>query len=98
MEVSKDDLKRAVETQHCCNATFIDALPIKEMFQGATVWEGIVHVFDLSGHSEAKRAYAWSEPIAETANRQFFTVLNLPPVDSPLKAVQATIVDRQRKR
>jgi hypothetical protein len=101
MNMKSDDvegLKAAVEGMHNCRATFIESVPILESWKGTAVWEGVVNVFDLTGHPEAKRAYAWSEPIAETAKRQFFTVLNLPPIDSPLKAVQATIVDRQRRK
>jgi hypothetical protein len=35
-----------------------DVLPIKEVWNGKTVWEGTVHVFDLEGHPKATRAYA----------------------------------------
>jgi hypothetical protein len=41
----------------------VDALPGKEVSEGQTVWEGVVHVFDLEGHPKATRAYAWSSPI-----------------------------------
>jgi hypothetical protein len=41
----------------------VDALPVKEVFEGKTVWEGIIHVFDLEGHPGATRAYAWSSPV-----------------------------------
>jgi hypothetical protein len=37
-------------------------VPVKETFKGSTVWEGIVHVFDLEDHPKATRAYAWSSP------------------------------------
>jgi hypothetical protein len=37
--------------------------PVKEAFNGQTVWEGLVHVFDLEGHPKATRAYAWSSPV-----------------------------------
>jgi hypothetical protein len=38
----------------------VDALPVKEVHAGQTVWEGFVHVFDLDDHPSATRAYAWS--------------------------------------
>jgi len=41
----------------------VEAVPVKETFQGKTVWEGTVHVFDLEGYPKATRAYAWSSPI-----------------------------------
>lgn len=46
------------------------SVPIKETFCGKIVWEGVVHVFSLSGHPTAKRAYAWSSPIKGSDKRR----------------------------
>jgi hypothetical protein len=51
-------------------------VPIKETFGGKTAWEGVVYRFSLIGHPTAKRAYAWSSPIAASDKRQFFAVLH----------------------
>jgi hypothetical protein len=59
-EVISDELKRAVESQHGGTATLAQSVPVRESFDGKPVWEGVVHVFDLTGHSKATRAYAWS--------------------------------------
>lgn len=59
-EVSTIELKHAIEVQHGGTATFVQSVPVKETFDGATVWEGSVHVFDLVGNPKATRAYAWS--------------------------------------
>lgn len=91
-EVSPSELRRAVESQHGCTATLAQSVPVKETFGGKTVWEGIVHVFKLTGHPEAKQAYAWSSPIEGSPKRRFFAVLHLPPVSSPAEAVRAAIV------
>jgi hypothetical protein len=40
----------AVERQHGCTATLAQSVPVKETFDGATVSEGVVHVFDIHGH------------------------------------------------
>jgi hypothetical protein len=56
MEVGADQLKQAVEGQHGGVATLVDALPVKEVYEGRTVWEGVVHVFDLEAHPKATRA------------------------------------------
>ena len=93
-----NDLKVAIESQHGCKATFVHEMPVVETWQGKTVWEGVVSVFDLTGHPQAKRAYAWSEPIGGSTKRRFFAVLHVPPVDSALTAVKASIVDRQRRK
>jgi hypothetical protein len=98
MEVSTIELKRAVEAQHACTATFIQTVPVKETFEGETVWDGVVHVFTIHGHPKAKCAYAWSSPIEGSDKRRFFTVLRLPPVTSPSEAVRAAIVAEQREK
>jgi hypothetical protein len=65
---------------------------VRETFKGQLVWEGVVHVFDLSGHPKATRAYAWSSPIEGSTKRRFFAVLHIPPIVSPLDAVRAAII------
>jgi hypothetical protein len=67
---------------------------IYEAFEGKTVWEGIVYVFDLDGHPTATRCYAWSEKTARFGRfrQRFFVVLHQEPADSPAAAVRATIV------
>jgi len=37
---------------------------VRETFEGKTVYVGVVHVFDLTGHPTATSAYACSSPIA----------------------------------
>jgi hypothetical protein len=61
-----------------------------------TVWEGIVHVFELEGHPKTTRAYAWSSPIEGSDKRRFFAVLHQPPITSPVGAVRAAIVQERR--
>jgi hypothetical protein len=56
-----------------------------------------VHVFDLAGHPKASRAYAWSSPIEGSTKRKFYAVLHVPPIDSPQKAVRASIVADSRR-
>lgn len=98
MEVSSDQLKQAVEGQHGGTALLVDALPVKELFEGKTVWEGVVHVFDLIGHPKATRAYAWSSPVEGSTKHQFYAVPHLGGIRSPLDAVRAAIVAEHRAR
>jgi len=77
-------------------ATVAQSVPVKETFDGKTVWEGVVHVFDLTGHPKATRAYAWSSPIEGSDKRRFFAVLHEGPVKSPTDAVRAAIVTEHR--
>ena len=96
-EVAADELRRAVERMHTCKATLAQSVPVTEIFEGKTVWEGVVHVFDLKGHMKANRAYAWSSPIEGSDKRRFFAVLHQGPVTSPAEAVRAAIVAETRK-
>jgi hypothetical protein len=85
-------LREAVERMHGGTATLAQSVPVRETFEGKPVWEGVVHVFDLIGHSTATRAYTWSSPIEGSTKRRFFAVLHTARINSPLEAVRAAIV------
>ena len=91
LEISPHQLKAALESQHGGKARLLQSTPVKETFQGATVWEGVVSIFDLSGNPSATRAYGWSSPIDGSEKRRFFAVLHMGPIDLPLAAVRAAI-------
>lgn len=91
-EVCPAELQAAVEATHGGRATLRDVVSVRETFQGQTVWEGSVHVFDLQGHPSANTAYAWSSDVEGSEKRRFHAVLKVPPVDSPEAAVRAAIV------
>lgn len=91
-------LKLAIEHLHKCAAHHRRTVPVHEVFQGQTVWQGEVEVFDLVGHAKAKRAYAWSHPSgANDTDERFVAVLEIPPVKSALTAVQVHIVNDFKK-
>ncbi len=90
-EARTKELRRAVESQHGGTATLVQSVPVNESFNGKTVWQGVVHVFDLSGHPKAKRAYAWSSE-RDDGKRRFYAVLHMGPVTGPMEAVRAAIV------
>jgi hypothetical protein len=56
--MESDQLGDAVQRMHGGTATLIRSVPIRETFEGKMVWEGVVYVFDLTGHPIATRAYA----------------------------------------
>jgi hypothetical protein len=96
-EVEVDQLKQAVEHMHGGSATLAQSVPVRETFDGKTVWEGLVHVFDLTGHPTATRAYAWSSPIEGSTKRRFSAVLHTDRINSPLEAVRAAIVAEYKR-
>lgn len=89
------ELQKAIRAMHGCESRHIESVPVHEVFQGETAWQGTVEVFDLVGHAKAKRAYAWSyqdgDEIKSTA------VLEIPPVDSPQTAVMVAIAAKARQ-
>lgn len=90
------DLRRTVESIHSCRATLTQTVPVRELVHGQSVWEGVVHVFDLEGHYHANRAFACSSPIEGSEKRRFFAVLQLGAIKEPVDAVRAAIVTERR--
>jgi hypothetical protein len=87
-------LQDAIQHMHGLRSEWIESVPIRETFQGELVWEGEVQVFAVE-HPKATRAYAWSLLVNDSGRRKFFAVLGIAPVDSPLRAVQASIASGQ---
>jgi hypothetical protein len=87
-----------VEQMHNYSARHLETVPVKEVFRGQTAWEGEVEVFEIKGNPNATRAYAWSHlDGADDSDERFVAVLGVPPVDSPHRAVQVSIVADAKK-
>ncbi len=92
-----EELRDVIRKLHGVESTHRASVPVKEVFNGKTVWEGIVEVFDLHGHDKANTAYAWSHATDNPANpKRHVTVLHIPPAVSPETAVRAAIVQEFR--
>ena len=92
-----DELRDAIRKLHGAKATHRESVPVKEVFNGETVWDGIVEVFHLEGHPKANTAYAWLHDTGDPSKpTQHVAVLHVPPVVSPLTAVRAFIVQEFR--
>jgi hypothetical protein len=86
---------------HNCDADYVETVPAVEEFQGETIYQGDVEVFDIRGHPKATRGYGWGYVTTEGGGRRYFTVLELPPVDSPQTTVKAAImseIKREREK
>jgi hypothetical protein len=87
-----EELREVIRKLHGAEPTHIESVPVKEMFRGQTVWEGVVEVFELRGHPKASRVYAWSHDTDDPAKpKKHVTVLHLGPVLSAAMAVRAAI-------
>jgi hypothetical protein len=92
-----DDLKAIIHKLHGAEATHRESVPVKEVFAGQTVWDGIVEVFDLRGHPKTDKVYAWLHDTGDPDKpKQHVTVLHIPPAISPITAVRAFIVQEFR--
>jgi hypothetical protein len=89
-------LKDAIRATHGCESLHVESVPVKEVFEGQTAWEGTVEVFDLVAHPQAKRAYAWS--YRDGDQNKTIAVLGIPPVDSPQTAVKASIAAQAKSK
>lgn len=84
-------LIQTIKRLHGCKATYLETVPVVEEFNGETLWQGDVEVFNVR-HPRAKRAYAWAHADGEGDRyKRFVAVLGLPPVDSPQTAVKVAI-------
>ena len=87
------ELQAVILNLHGCNAVHVKTVPVTEEFQGETVWQGEVEVFETTDHPKAKRIYGWGHVSGDDdQGRRYVTVLELPPVTSPETAVKAAIM------
>lgn len=69
------ELRDVIRRVHGAEAMHVESVPVKEVFQGQTVWEGIVEVFNLTGHPTAHRVYAWAHDTGDPEHpRRYVTV------------------------
>ncbi len=85
-ELPISSFKRAIRATQGALSRLIERVRVVEEFEGQPVWEGEVLVFELLNHPTAPRCYAWEVDGKVTA------VLHKPPVDSPVKAVRASLL------
>jgi hypothetical protein len=92
-----EQLHIAIHRLHGCEAVHIETIPVKEVFQGRTVWEGDVQLFELSGPQLARQCYAWSQHNDDGSER-YFAVLKEPPIDFAAAAVRAMIASEFKRQ
>ena len=88
-----EEVRDVIYLLHKARATYVESVPVKEVFQGKTIWDGVVEVFDLKGHPKTNRVYAWAHATDDPKHpKRHVTVLHIPPAISPQTAVQAAIM------
>jgi hypothetical protein len=91
------ELQDVIRRLHGIESKHVESVPVKETFQGQTVWDGVVEVFELKDHPSAPLAYAWAH---DTENpdkpRRHVTLLHLHPIKSARDAVRTAIAQEYR--
>ncbi len=77
--------QRAILAAHGCITRHLKAVGVRTVSKGLVTWDGVVDVYEIEGHQEAQRCYAWS--YVEDRQIKTVTVLEIPPMDSPETAV-----------
>ena len=85
-EISLDGFRHAIRQTYGSESQLVGRERIDERFECDPVWQGEVLVFNLLGNHISTRCYAWEKDGLVTA------VLHTGPIDSPVKAVRASIL------
>lgn len=96
-DILLSNLRKTVEGMHNCTASYHKTVYVNETFKDQVVWEGDIYIFAIEGHPEAKLCYTWSSPVDGSDKRRFYAVLHIPPVESAVDAVRASIVSEYRE-
>jgi hypothetical protein len=89
-------LEKAILDLHKCKSKHVRSVPIHETFEGETIWQGAVEVFELENHPRAKVAFAWIYK-TDTGEPRHVAVLAVPPINSPEDAIRIYILAKARK-
>jgi hypothetical protein len=87
------ELQDVIRKLHGVESEHVESVPVKEMFRGTMIWDGVVEVFNLKGHPIAARVYAWAHDTDDPEHpRRHVTVLHHGFINTPYDAVKAAIV------
>ena len=86
-------LQNAIRQLNRCESKHVATVFVSERFLSfhkKRLWQGEVAIFEIYGHAQAQRVYAWSYTVGDKDTR-YVVVLEIPPINSPETAVQAAI-------
>jgi hypothetical protein len=92
------ELQQITHRLRGAKTTHVQSVPVKESFQGKTVWDGAVEVFDLKA-LKANRIDTWACDTGDPVKpKRHVALLDTPPVVSPETAVRVAIVQESSRR
>lgn len=87
------EVQEYIQRVHGVPATHVDSVRTTQILENDTVWDGMIEVFELHGHSKAQVVYAWAQNAIEPGkSKKYFAVLHLDSVDSPEAAVKVAFI------
>src|SRR5262249_2035756 len=94
-----DELNDTIRRLLLVYSSHVELVAVMKSFEGETIWEGEVEVFELYDHPETDKLYAWVHEMDDTDNpERHVTVLHIYPITSPQLAVRAAIIQKYRNR
>jgi hypothetical protein len=98
VNVRLDEFRIAIHQTHNCEAhTLSEVVHVTLPRRKGPAWEGPVHVFEISGHREARRCYAWPDPVNQ-ASVIIRAVLHSERISSAERAVRSVLSRARKKR
>lgn len=97
MDTYHNELARAIKATHGASCVFVRTVPVKEVFQGKTAWNGEVEVFALTDHPKALLCFAWGVRRDDEKGWDVTAVLGVPPVHTAHDAVKVAIAAHARQ-
>jgi hypothetical protein len=88
-------LKELIEREYGTTAKHVETVPVHETFEGETIWDGEVEVFEVPEFPNADKVFAWA--FDDDSGEQQVTVAQIPPATTPENAVKAYIVSQYGK-
>lgn len=88
-------LKELIEREYGTTARHVETVAVHETFEGETIWDGEVEVFEVPEFPDADRVFAWAFDGGN--GEQQVTVAQIPPATTPENAVKAYIVSEYGK-
>lgn len=85
------EVKRVVDMKHG-KSRLLQSVPVKETFQGAIIWDGAVHIFDVL---DGSRLYVWSTPAVGRDEPRVWMIPHSAQIASPAAAVRSVIIPEQ---
>jgi hypothetical protein len=83
------------ETYNCEAQDTAEIVHVRVPRNRGRSWDGMVHIFEISGHPKATRCYVWPE-VLDAKTVIIRAVLHSDKISSPQKAVQSVINRRRR--